>query len=376
MLIETLGRDGGAERFLADILPRLRQFGFTFDVIVLNGPYDLEPELNEGGVRTFRVDTWHRWFLPQPLWKIFRITRGMHYDVVWSHLYFANLHGAIFRMLRTGTRHVTILHSSGYGLNPPKSAWQRCRMRLEQMWGLYLVDTIVSMSNATAEDYSENLGWKDIRILPHAVPLEDMPPRPDGTARRQLRVAAGLAEDDFCFISIARLAPQKGLSVLIAAFEILAKEGLRPACLIVGAGGLESSLRDQIRLAGLSHSVRIIPPMPHKDLMRLLQVCDAFVLSSIYEPQGIAAGEAMGLGVPCILSDVEGLRIWNGEDDAALMVRPGDSTALAAALKRLIFEPRLRSRLSHTGALRIRKKFSPETNATQWAELLLRAKSP
>lgn len=373
VVIETLGRDGGAERFLADIIPRLRQFGIACEVIALGPPYDLADEMEAGGTRVLRVGAWHRWFLPQSLLQILRLTRGKRYDVVWSHLYFGNLHGALLRVLWPATRLVTILHSTGYGLRPPRSVWQRFRMRLEQFCGRFLFDRIVAMSEATADDYRKHLGWKDIRLIPHAIPLEDMPPRPTPGERRELRAGMGLSDGDFCFISIARLDPQKGLPVLIAAFAKLAGESLRPSCLIVGAGGLERALLKQIEDAGLTRQVRLIAPMPHDKLMRLLQSCEAFVLPSLYEPQGIAAGEAMGLGLPCILSDVEGLRIWSGTEREALLVEPGDSGALAAALRRVHDDPALRRRLSAAGPARIRRSFGAAENAARWAETISRA---
>lgn len=372
VVIETLGRDGGAERFLADIIPRLREFGIACDVVALGPPYDLAEEMEAVGTRVLRVDAWHRWFLPHSLLKILRLTRGKRYDVVWSHLYFGNLHGALLRVLWPGTRLVTILHSTGYGLRPPTGVWQRIRMRLEQLCGRFLFDRIVAMSEATADDYSKNLGWKDILLIPHGIPIEDMPPTPTPAERRELRARMGLSDGDFCFISIARLDPQKGLPVLIAAFAKLAGEGLRPSCLIVGAGGLKRALLDQIEDAGLARQVKLVAPIPHDDLMRLLQACDAFVLPSLYEPQGIAGGEAMALGLPCILSDVEGLRMWSGDQREALLVEPGDPDALAAALQRVHDDQALRSRLSAAGPDRIRSCFNAAENAARWAETLSR----
>lgn len=370
VIIETLGRDGGAERFLADIIPRLRESGIACDVVALWSPYDLADQIEAGGTRVLKVDAWHRWFLPHSLLKILRLTRGQRYDVIWSHLYFGNLHGALLRVLWPGTRLVTILHSTGYGLCPPKGVWQRFRMRVEQFWGRFLFDRIVAMSEATADDYGNNLGWEDIRLIPHGIPLEDMPPPPTPAERRELRAGMGLLDGDFCFISIARLERQKGLPVLIAAFDRLAAEGLRPSCLIVGAGGLERALLEQIKDTGLARQVKLVAPMPHERLMRLLQSCEAFVLPSLYEPQGIAAGEAMGLGLPCILSDVEGLRLWSGEEQEALMVEPGDSGALAAALRRVHDDPALRDRLSSAGPNRIRNCFTVSENVARWAEIL------
>lgn len=371
VVIETLGRDGGAERFLADIIPRLKEFGIACDVVALSPPYDLADEIETGGTRVLRIDAWHRWFLPQSLLKILRLTRGKRYGIIWSHLYFGNLHGALLRMLWPNTRLVTILHSTGYGLRPPHGAWQRFRMHLEQLCGRFLFDCIVAMSEATADDYRKNLGWKDIRLIPHAIPLEDMPPPPTPAERRELRAGMGISNGDFCFISIARLDPQKGLSVLIAAFEKLAAEGVRPSCLIVGAGGLKRVLLEQIEKAGLTRQVKIVAPIPHDKLMRLLQSCDAFVLPSLYEPQGIAAGEAMGLGLPCILSDVEGLKIWSGPEREAVLVDPGDSGALATALRQVHDDPSLRSRLSAAGPARIRKTFAYAENVARWAEILV-----
>ena len=62
--------------------------------------------------------------------------------------------------------------------------------------------------------------------------------------------------------------------------------------------------------------------------------------------------EAMSAGAPIICSDIHGYRAVVRRDREALLVPPGDSEALADALRRLIEDQDLRAQLSKSGVER------------------------
>jgi glycosyltransferase involved in cell wall biosynthesis len=106
--------------------------------------------------------------------------------------------------------------------------------------------------------------------------------------------------------SISRLVPRKNVHVLIAAVERLAKEGAPLSLAIAGTGPEEERIR---RLAGaLPGIVQFIGFIDEARKRAVLSESDVFVQLSTREGLSIATLEALASGVPCLVSDLPGVR--------------------------------------------------------------------
>jgi glycosyltransferase involved in cell wall biosynthesis len=83
-------------------------------------------------------------------------------------------------------------------------------------------------------------------------------------------------------------------------------------------------------------------------LVRVFQAASVFVYPSLYEGFGLPPAEALACGVPAVALDTSSLPEVVG--DAGLLVEPGDTAALAAALGRLVAEPALTAELAGRAA--------------------------
>jgi glycosyltransferase involved in cell wall biosynthesis len=79
--------------------------------------------------------------------------------------------------------------------------------------------------------------------------------------------------------------------------------------------------------------------------MHAYRKADAFVLPSFHEGYGMVFAEAMAHGLP-LIATTAGAIPETVSLEAALLVPPGDSAALACALRRVIAEPALAARLA------------------------------
>ena len=79
----------------------------------------------------------------------------------------------------------------------------------------------------------------------------------------------------------------------------------------------------------------------------LYRLASVFVFPSLYEGFGLPPLEAMAAGVPVITSNVSSLPEVVG--DAALLIDPLDSDAIAAAMARVLSEPALRADMVRRG---------------------------
>lgn len=100
--------------------------------------------------------------------------------------------------------------------------------------------------------------------------------------------------------TIARLEPQKNLSMLIAALK-----GLHATLIIYGDGSLKQHLQAQATTLGVS--VEFHARIDHESLPQALNQCELFILPSRYEGHPKALLEAMACGLPVIGTRVPGI---------------------------------------------------------------------
>jgi glycosyltransferase involved in cell wall biosynthesis len=176
-------------------------------------------------------------------------------------------------------------------------------------------------------------------------------------------------------VCVARLAPQKGVEVLVEAAARLTGHPSRPVFVVAGDGPSRAELAHQIWRSGAP--VTLLGE--RSDVPALLAAADLAVLSSHWEGSPLAAVEAMNLGVPLVATAVGGMADL-GALGAARLVNPGDPGALADALGALLDSPEERRRLGARG--RQRSTVWPDARETSdavlavYRELLVAAPFP
>jgi len=86
-----------------------------------------------------------------------------------------------------------------------------------------------------------------------------------------------------------------------------------------------------------------------RELALFYKHADVFILSSIFEGFGIVLLEAMSFGLPIVATKVGAIPELVQDGVQGVLVPPGDSVALARALKELISRPQLRERYGTEG---------------------------
>ncbi|MCY8370613.1 glycosyltransferase [Bacillus haynesii] len=141
-------------------------------------------------------------------------------------------------------------------------------------------------------------------------------------------------KENYNFINIGRLSPEKGQEKLINSFAQLHKEFPNSKLYIVGDGPLKKQLTLQAETLGMENDIIFAGQLENP--FALLDECDCFVLSSDYEGQGLVLMEAMIVGKPIIATDVTGVRSVL-EGGLGLLVENTEE-ALTGAMKKYITE--------------------------------------
>jgi glycosyltransferase involved in cell wall biosynthesis len=157
--------------------------------------------------------------------------------------------------------------------------------------------------------------------------------------RLTLREELHLAPSDRLLVSVGNLYPVKGHEHLIHAVALLSVRHPALHLAIAGRGELAGALAALARELGIAGRVHLLGL--RGDIPSLLAAAEIFVLPSLSEALPLALLEAMFAGHPIVASDVGDVGSVLASGDAGLLVEPGNPSALASAVDRLLTDPEL-----------------------------------
>ncbi|HEX5562520.1 MAG TPA: glycosyltransferase family 4 protein [Nocardioidaceae bacterium] len=168
-------------------------------------------------------------------------------------------------------------------------------------------------------------------------------PAPEGPGPRReagdVRAELGVEPGTRLLVTVARLAPQKGLDLLLDAVTQVGGDH-RVLAVVAGDGPLREPLQQRVDADGLP--VRLLGR--RSDAPDLMRAADVVVVPSVWEGQPLVVQEALRVGAPIVATDVGGTGEVSGP--AAVLVPYGDPAALAAAVRSLLDDDARRLALS------------------------------
>jgi glycosyltransferase involved in cell wall biosynthesis len=316
---------GGAETQVAQLARRLRSRGHEVGVFSLLKPTAFHAELRAAGVRVDRPFGLPR-FRPH---------------ILHCHMFHANVLGRVLRLICPVPVVISTIHSLAESSRRSDKIRGRDRAyRLTEC----LADATVAVSQAAADRHVSARAVRRIRVIPNGVDTSVFYPAAEARANRE-----------FTWLAVGRLMWKKDYPTLLAAF---AQVGDGRLC-IAGTGPDEAELRKQA-------SARVEFLGARTDVPELMRAADGFVLSSVVEGLPMVLLEAAASGLPCVATDVGGVR----ETGVAMIVPPRDPSALAAAMREVMSGNAPRPTLS--------ERFRLDAVSAQWealyAELLERSR--
>jgi glycosyltransferase involved in cell wall biosynthesis len=348
LILLTVGLGiGGTETHVLELASRIDRTRFDVTVCSLKAGGSLVEELRTRGIRVVSLEGTGK-LDARVLFRFWRLLRKEQPDVIQAFLFWANIAARLLGRLAGAIPVISSYHDEVVS-----EGWLvRAIDRLTLKWS----HTIVCCSEAVRRSVFSRVGGATARcaVIPFGVDMREF----NNTDPIASRCELGLKEGIPVIGTVCRLVePKKGLSVLLAAMADLKQVGGTPGCqlLIVGDGPARAMLQ------ALSERMAITPWVVfsgiRRDIPRILPVMQAFVLSSLYEGFGISILEAMAAGKPVIATSVGGIPEFVTHDVTGLLIEPGNITALAGAITKVLESPERARQMGLKGQEFVRGKY-------------------
>jgi glycosyltransferase involved in cell wall biosynthesis len=357
VLIETLNR-GGIETVLLRLLPKLKKEGWDGVVVTIKGGGEMLPEYEAAGISVIPLN--QRYFIrPGALRLISQTISDLNPDLIMTTLFKADMIGRLFLRFTISEPVVPYLVTT---YNHPRYRIARVLEWITKP----LVSAYIANSPAVKEFYEKtlNVGPGKIDVLPNAVDTKIFEVA-DG---RGLREELGLPSDAFLLTCVANLAPNKGQTYLLEAFEEAFAEEPSAYLLLVGEGELREILMK--KREGFRSKDRIILLGRRTDVPKILNATTVFVLPTLFEGMSTALLEAMAAGKAIVTTSIPENKVLLTHRDNALLVNPRDPKNLVQALKEMFANSSLRKRLGKRAYRHVVENYSIERMAWTCAEIL------
>ncbi|MFN8005673.1 MAG: glycosyltransferase [Terriglobia bacterium] len=176
------------------------------------------------------------------------------------------------------------------------------------------------------------------------------------SGRKRVRAEFGIQHGQFLIGTIARFSVQKGHEYTIDAIPEIIRVYPQARFLFVGDGPQREKCYKRVEALGVDSHV--IFAGEREDIADILSALDLFLLTSIYEGLPLSILEALSVGVPVVATQVSGTPEAVLHEKTGLLIPKADSSAVAAAVIRLLGDVELRVRMSRQSQLLIKHHFN------------------
>ena len=350
--------EGGVGRHLKDLLSNIANFD-----VVFAAPKPLNVHCEFVKIDLKRTP---KLFIKGTL-QLLRLVHRIKPDVVHLHSSIAGAAGRLCRALMN-SRIPVVYTPNGLAFTYEENHLKRRVFKEAERYLSCLCDAIIAVSQA------ERKTMRRLGIPPHKVVLiHNAIPLPNEiteerrlNARRSLR----LPEEATVVGAVGRLAHPKLPLDFVKAIAYLVPRFRHLRGIWVGDGELFDETVSYAERIGIDKHILITGW--RTDALDLLHALDIFVFVSCAEGMPYSLLEAAGTGLPCVATDVAGVRDVIRDGVEGFVVPPRDPRALAEKILILIEDHNLRRRMGQAARQRVAKHFSLEQMVQKTQQLYLR----
>lgn len=359
LAINVLGV-GGAETQLLRLARALLSEGHHVRILTMLPTDDVQfqAQVDELGIEAHRVRMSSRAAALHSVWSATRMLRRWRPDVLVSFLYQSNMMCRLAGRLAGVPYVISSIRNEHFGGRAREAA-----MRLTDR----LADVTVTNSRLAADSLLRRriVSAERLQVIPNGL---DPAQYFDRSRRDLLREDLGVAPEEFLWLGVGRLLPQKDWPNLLRAVSLLPAD--RQRLVVAGFGKLRPELVELSTTLGISDRVRFLGR--RDDIPQLLGAADGLVLASAFEGLPNAVLEAMAAGRPVVATAVGGVPELV-DDSTGRVVPAGDPASLAAAMQYVAGLPDRGTGLGTAGRAVAEQRFAVDKVMARWIDLITRS---
>lgn len=345
---------GGVAAHMHNLAIKLRERGHEVAIVTNNRTTGKEEDLERYGIELIKIPG-----IVSPILDV-NLTYGLKsseelneflkdFDVIHSHHAFTPL---ALKAVKAGRAmgKATLLTTHSISFAHESKLWEALGFTIP-LFTSYLKypHRIIAVSKA-AKAFIEHFTSVPISIVPNGVDDKRFFPAKN---REEIKAKFGLEGNIVLYVS--RMSYRKGPHVLLNAFSKIEDATL----VMAGSGEMLPFLKAQAKFLGIEDRVVFMGYVPDDVLPEVFRMADIFVLPSVSsEAFGIVVLEAMASGVPVVATDVGGIPEVVKENEAGLLVPPGNELELREAIQKLLNDEELRKQYGSKGRKAVEEKYS------------------
>lgn len=166
------------------------------------------------------------------------------------------------------------------------------------------------------------------------------------------------------FLGVGRVVAKKGFDTLLRAFAEIRAANHEVGLVIAGDGSDLGRLRELAASLEVEDAVRFVGRLDRSGVERTMRAALAVVVPSFVEPFGVVALEAWAAARPLLITSAGGPPEFVKDGVDGILIPPGNPSALATAMQRLLADPERANRIARAGAARAPSFNWPATAAS------------
>lgn len=275
-----------------------------------------------------------------------------HYDIIHTHTPNAS---AIVRLVcrelrKSGTKVFYTAHGFHFYTGAPLKNWL-VYYPVERFLSRW-TDTLITINSEDYERAKRSFHAKRTVYIPGVgIDLRRFSFEFSEEDRRKKRDELGVPQEATVLASVGELNDNKNQSVVICAMAKLADQNVH--YILCGQGEREDGLRQLAEELGVAERVHFLGF--RTDVPEIYPAADIYLCPSFREGLNVSIMEAMASGLPVVCSDIRGNRDLIEDEKGGLLCGPDHADEFAAAVSRLLIDPKLRDIMGSRNREAIRK---------------------
>jgi glycosyltransferase involved in cell wall biosynthesis len=365
-IIDHLG-SGGAQEAVCQMIKYGQKERFQPEVVALHGFGHYWEVLRSWGVpvHTLFSQGFARAAIPFIFLRLLSLLACNRYDVIHTHLIGANVLtaplAALYRV------RVLFHHDQTHDDVREHSLVHRCLDTIANRMNHQIIAVSSSIRDFLCQ--KENISTDKISVIYNSVDLLRFSPKRNPRAQEEARHKWCLPTEALLVGGVGRLHYQKNFELFLEVAAGVCARLPQALFVIAGEGPEWTALVEISRKLGIASRVRFLGFV--KDMPEFYQGIDLLLLTSHFEGTPLTVLEAMAMGNPVVVSQVDGAKEVLEDGQGGILVPPGNKDAFTKEVYRLLRDRSLRQRLSQAGQEKIRRHFSAEAMVRQVEALYL-----